>query len=274
MKTILKAVCVVVIAYAGLHLLFASLGGGRALPLTEFEVAAVETTARTERVDSARFDAWLPNLREGADVTFSGKREDADEFVEPKAITSVSTLGPLPTAEIDMLVRHFDSISQVRFKGLHDLPASGEPGITYEVLREAELLCSAEEYRAAAEALRAGDYFVTPPGQRPPGPPDAGIVQTTARKDGKRCTVSVVMPFEKYKCFADAYRYRREIWLNYPAHAVTRWNQQSEKWRRQAMTRLAAARAERGGREQREWRKRWGPNGTVVDEETALMSLR
>ncbi|MCA8954136.1 MAG: hypothetical protein KDE27_31805 [Planctomycetes bacterium] len=241
-------------------------------PVTPAAVEPVPVPSEP-RVDSDRFDDWLPALREGADVTFSGRSTADDELTPPTPIRATATLGPLVGEDLESCVRTMERISRRQFEELQALPPVAEPGTSYELLQQAYLLCGGEEYLAAARALRDGDYFVTAPGPLPPGPPNAGIVQTTARQNGQPVIVSIILPHDKHRRFADAYHYKRDLWLAYPAHAVDQWNRQSEAWRRAGADRLAHSVPRTDTDADREWRRRYAPGGTVVDPQTALLSL-
>lgn len=233
-----------------------------------------DATSDPDRVDSESFDRWLPALREGAAVTFSDGSGEAEGVPGPaRPIARLETLGPLEGRDFDVCVETMERISRRRFEDLHELPPVTEPGVPYELLHQAELLCAAEEYLAAARGLRDGDYFVTPPGKLPPPPPGAGIVQTTARQNGRRVIVSIILPFDKHRRFADAYHYKRDIWLNYPAHAVDHWNRQEDSWRRAAAERVARTARRQVARDDALWRRRFAPGGTFVDPDTKMLAL-
>lgn len=235
-------------------------------------VAAMTGATAPARVSSDAFAEWLPVMREGAEVTFA--RNTSGSVEDPATPTAeIKTLGPLVGDDLEAVIARLQERAHKRFDDLQQMPVSREPGIPFAVLEQAEALCETEESLAAAEALRKGQYFVTAVGKRPPGAPNAGLVQTTAKQNGKMVLVSIVMPFTEYPRFADAYSYRREMYFRYPASAMDYWNSQDAEWRRQAAARAAATKSASGTAADRAWRRQYAPNGTVVDPVTNLMSL-
>ncbi|MCA8974581.1 MAG: hypothetical protein KDC98_07650 [Planctomycetes bacterium] len=263
------------------RLVLASAAGlGAAAWLTSFgnDLAASsrsDSGAQLARIESGSFDEWLPALNRGVEVTFSGRQTGAAEdldVIPGTLISKIKTLGPLEGEDLERCIARMEAVSNSRFEALHARPAAASDS-AFEMLEQAELLCAGEEYLAAADALRQGYYFTTAMGQLPPPPPGAGILRTEALKNGERVVISVILPHDEYVRFADAFQYKSELWMFYPGQAVSYWNEQDAAWRKTATERVLRLQKGPSSAEDKQWRRRYAPGGTVLDAETGLLSL-
>lgn len=127
---------------------------------------------------------------------------------EPQVLARLADLGPLSESEARW-VR--DRLREIETEKLDQLSSRRDQTQTsVAMLEEADLVLAMQTARAAAEALSLGSYTATAPDAPAPSLalPASEVVRIGALKDGKPCTITIIMAWKSFAQLAQAREFR------------------------------------------------------------------